>query len=170
MPAETDPLRPHPDDELHRMARAIIGTVPGLGSILKEMFTGIIADPAQRRRDDVIRDVLLRLKRLEDNSRLSLVELANREEFVATFIRMVQAASREVEKEKIRVLKNAIITTALRKDSLEDSVQAMLLNVLEQATIAHITMLHMFRQNERSVEEIVLESSSSPTAYNERVI
>jgi hypothetical protein len=112
---EDDPLRPHPDDELHRVARAVIGTLP-LGSMLKEMFTGIVADPAQRRRDAIIRDLLIRLKRLEQNAGLDLAQLAAREDFVATFVRVIQAASREVEKEKMALLKNAVINTAMGDD------------------------------------------------------
>ena len=149
------------------MARAVIGTLP-LGSMLKEMFTGIVADPAQRRRDAIIRDLLIRLKRLEQNAELDLGQLAAREDFVATFVRVIQAASREIEKEKMVLLKNAVINTAMG-DDLEPSVRAMLLGILEQATLAHVAMLQKLKEQEQTVESILLANAPNKAgAYNER--
>jgi hypothetical protein len=69
-----DPLSSRPDDEIHRLARGVIGLLP-LGSLLTEMFTRIVVDPAQQRRDRIIREILEKIaisKRLDASAQTDL--------------------------------------------------------------------------------------------------
>jgi hypothetical protein len=141
---DRDPLARHPDDELHRLTRGLISMLP-LGGLMKEMFTSIVADPAQLRRDKIIRDILERLVALEEAGQISAQRLATRPEFASGFIRTISTADRELEEEKLVFLRNAVVNTAI-DENLESSLRAMLFSVLERVTTAHIAIL-------RTIEE-----------------
>jgi hypothetical protein len=139
-----DPLSSRPDDEIHRLARGVIGLLP-LGSLLTEMFTKIVVDPAQQRRDRIIREILEKIANLEETRRISSDRLASRPDFAASFVRGITAVDREVEPEKLALIRNAIVNTAIDEE-LEPSIRAMLFGVLERVTTAHIGIMHAIEE------------------------
>jgi hypothetical protein len=139
-----DPLSSRPDDEIHRLARGVIGLLP-LGSLLTEMFTRIVVDPAQQRRDRIIREILEKIANLEETRRISSDRLASRPDFAASFFRGITAVDREVEPEKLALIRNAIVNTAIDEE-LEPSIRAMLFGVLERVTTAHIGIMHAIEE------------------------
>jgi hypothetical protein len=125
---------------------------------MKEMFTGIVADPAQLRRDKIIRDIFERLVALEEAGQFSAQRLATRPEFASGFIRTISTADRELEEEKLVFLRNAVVNTAI-DENLESSLRAMLFSVLERVTTAHIAILRTIEEKNQlfGTKELALE-------------
>ncbi len=138
----TDPLNRGPADELHLVLRGAISAVPVVGGPLVELFNRIIAEPVQKRRDVVFHSILERLHDLETKHLLDVEQLAKRPEFHACLLRGIQAALREIETDKIKIIEDAVINTAL-DPNLEPTIRAMMFNALERVTTEHIKLLRM---------------------------
>lgn len=131
-----DPLKSKPDDELHRLVRGAVGMVPVLGPVLQEMFVSVIADPAQKRRDAFLRDVLERVVALE----LELEKLKANTNFQCSLIQATQIILRTADPIKIEGLQNAVINSA-RFENLDDSIRHMFMQHLDRLTGLHIKLL-----------------------------
>jgi hypothetical protein len=131
-----DPLKPHPDDELYKLLRGAAGAIPVLGSFAQEMLQGVIADPAMRRRDEAIRDILERIQHLE----IAIEELKKNTNFQTSFIQASQIVLRTADQEKIDYLKNAVVNSALAED-LSDTIRHIFMQRLDTLTTLHIRLL-----------------------------
>jgi hypothetical protein len=131
-----DPLKPHPDDELYKILRGAAGSIPVIGSFAQEILAGVIADPAMKRRDEAILDILERVRQLE----IAIEDLKKNTNFQTSFIQASQIILRTTDKEKIEYLKNAAVNSALFGD-LSDTIRHIFMQRLDQLTALHIQLL-----------------------------
>lgn len=135
-----DPFEPQPDDELHRLARALIAVVPIVGPVALEVFTGVIAEPAQRRRDKLLSEILERLAAMEQEGKLRIADLTADPGFQASFIQAAQSAIRTVQQEKLEMLRNAVLNSALAGD-LDENIRQMFFQLIDRLNALHVALL-----------------------------
>ncbi|RYE46269.1 MAG: hypothetical protein EOP24_16645 [Hyphomicrobiales bacterium] len=143
-----------PDEGLTKvmtfMAKAGLGMLPG-GSVLAELVTLVVIDPAQKRRDWLLNNIVARVEDLEREGVVSLDELADDERVSAIVLTAVQAAQRSIGEQKLRDLANATmqgIASVSERDRVTISI-----NIIDRLTEAHIVALRMFAQAEGQLED-----------------
>jgi hypothetical protein len=130
-----------PDDEVHDVAKALIECVPGIGPIASHLFSMVVAPPLEKRRAKWMNSVAERLKRLEGTIQdFDLKSLKDNEIFITMLMQATQLAIRNHQDEKLEMLRNAVINTALGIN-IEESEQIALLRLIEELTPLHMHLL-----------------------------
>lgn len=127
-------------DIIHSLVKGGLGTIPVIGSLAAEVFGLVVTPPLEKRRAEWMNEVSEKLKCLEDNKVISLMELQNNEQFVDVVLQATTYALKTSEKEKIKAFQNAIINTALGEFS-DKTLTQIFLNQLDSFTPWHITIL-----------------------------
>lgn len=125
------------------MAKAGLSFLPA-GGIWSELFTLLVGDPASKRRDEFMADVLLRLKQLEESGHIRLEDVAGNEEVSAILLQAGSIAQRSAGHEKLKALKDAAIRGTCNPS--ERTAAMVTLNVLDRLTDVHIYILRGMEQ------------------------
>lgn len=132
------------DDFAIAVTRATIASIPIVGGGAVEFFNLVVGDPAQKRRDEFYERLLERLQNLEGTiSAITPENLANDEQFQATFIECAQISARTTQEQKRELLRNAIINTAVATN-LNETVRAMFVQLTDRLTVDHIRLLKIY--------------------------
>jgi hypothetical protein len=99
----SDPLGNKPEDFLNKAMKAGVGALPVVGGALAELFNFVVADPAQERRDDFLRETMARLVDLQaQHDELSAEALRDNEQFQATMLQAARLATATASSEKTK--------------------------------------------------------------------
>lgn len=131
-------------DELHRVARAGLSMIPGLGGPAVEFFNRLLAAPIQQRRDTWLNELAERVTKLEQEGRINVDDLQNNDEFVSTVMQASQVAIRNHQQEKLDALRNAVLNTALNAYP-DDMRREFFVNMIDRLTTQHLLLLRFFR-------------------------
>lgn len=140
--------KPAITEKIRKVASAgytIIGTVLNapemaiIGTIVDLMGTS-----GNRRLEEWLELLAVRLSYLEER----LEELFNDDSFVTTVYAATQAAVRTHQEEKREALCNAVLNAA-SNSPLDDDIQAFYIQIIDQLTPKHITLLTLFNNPER---------------------
>jgi len=131
------------------LGKSSLSVLPG-GSILAELLTLVIADPAGRRRDRFLTDIAARLQLLEQQGRVSLDELADDDRVSAFLLQAVQVAQRSTGEGKYEALRNAALNGTCNPD--KRSLTPVVIGLLDRLTDNHIYIMtgikHMVRPSD----------------------
>ena len=127
-------------DDLHRVARAALSTIPIVGGAAVELFNHLLAPPIQRRRDAWLNDLAQRLAKLEQEGRVKIEDLQHSDEFISTVMQASQVAVRNHQKEKLDALRNAVMNTAIGQ-APDDAKREMFLAFIDDFTVWHLKVL-----------------------------
>lgn len=142
------------------VGKAMIGSVPIVGSAASELLSLVISKPISKRRDEWMIKLYEELKTLEEVVNGFRVEnLKYNEQFVTVVLNATQLAVRNHSEEKLLALKNACINTALKINTNEDK-QLIFLKYVEELIPLDIKILyHFMNPKERCIEKSVNMSS-----------
>lgn len=134
--------------------KAIVGSVPIVGSVASELLSLVISEPVSKRRDAWMIKLYEELKDLEQVVNGFRIEnLKDNEQFVTVVLNATQLAIRNHSEEKLLALKNACINTALKINTDEDK-QLIFLNYIEELIPLDIKLLyHFMNPEERCIEK-----------------
>jgi hypothetical protein len=138
-------------DVAHTLTKAGLSAIPFVGGPIAELMSLIWEPALSKRRDEW-------LKRLAEDLELltikidgfKLEDLANNDAFITTTIQASQNAIRNHQKEKLDALRNAVLNSALEKDS-NDDLHAFFLTLIERLTVFHIQILQIIASKEYGV-------------------
>lgn len=141
-----------------KTARIITGLIPGGGSVY-DTFTAIVQPLHVRRRDEWIKEVTLRLHKLEQEKRINLAELAENEEFITVITRATLLAIQTHQQEKKNAFKNIVTETSLyiTADDLDFDEMNAMLTILERLNSLHIYLLTMIENLRERAENSGIE-------------
>lgn len=138
-----------PDSEkAHRVARAALSGVPGLGGALVETFNALIEPPMTRRKTEWMEQVTEAINELYEKGIVTESDLQENEKFFTTLVHASNVAIKNHEKEKLEALRNAVLNSAL-PDAPDDTWQQLFLNLIDSCTSWHIAILKLFQGPEK---------------------
>lgn len=142
------------------VGKAMIGSVPLVGSAASELLSLVISEPISKRRDEWMIKLYEELKTLEEVVNGFRIEnLKYNEQFVTVVLNATQLAVRNHSEEKLSALKNACINTALKINTNEDK-QLIFLKYVEELIPLDIKILYHFMDpKERCIEKSINISS-----------
>jgi len=129
-------------DLAYSVLKTGIASVPIAGNAAAEFFQLLVQPPLERRRDEWMRDVSDRLRKLEEEG-LTIEKLQNNQQFVSTVMQASQISMRTHQQEKREALRNAVINSA-RAIFPDENMQQMFLNFVDDFTEWHIRLLKLF--------------------------
>jgi hypothetical protein len=126
------------------LAKGALGAVPFAGTFLAEMVDLLYRQPIDRRRDEWMRDVADALEEVR-RRRPDLIAgvVAENEEFVTIVHRATEVALRTHEKQKRRMLRNALWHSALPSAASHD-LQLYFLRLIEELTVTQVLILNLY--------------------------
>jgi hypothetical protein len=129
-------------DLLYDITKAAISAVPGIGGPAAELLAIALISPLEKRRDEWMSSVAVRLQAAE----LRLDKLADDPAFVTTLVHATQIASRNHQEEKLSALRNAVVNSALGNAPAED-LRALFLTLVDELTPTHLRILRLFESS-----------------------
>lgn len=156
-------------ESFHKAAKLISGLIPG-GASAYELFTALVKPLHEKRREEWVKSVTLRLHKLETKGKVNLKELARNEEFNTLLTKATLIAQQNHQEEKIEALKNLVINTSLNisEETLDFEMADYFLSILDRINPIHILLLKIFRDPEQAgidndlTLENFIEATQSP--------
>jgi hypothetical protein len=133
--------KPTREDYVHKGIKTVVASIPGVGAIAAEVFSTVFEAPVAKRRSEWINSIANSLLELEKKVEgFSIENLSQNEMFITATLQATNISMRNHQHEKIELLRNAVLNSALPK-APEDDVQLMFLNFIDTFTLTHITAL-----------------------------
>lgn len=134
-------------DAVHTLVKASIASIPLVGGAAAEFFSALITPPINKRRDAWLNSIAEDLKELEKEvDQFKIETLSQNERFISTFLSATQKASRTHVNAKLEALRNAVLNSALDKESEEDFLESLFLDMIEEISSLHIRLLRFFEK------------------------
>lgn len=159
--SEKDPLdRSNLDlslgDFAHRSIKGALASFPIGGSFLSEVF-GLAKDsPLEKRTKKFMLALAEKLELLAKESKIDVEELKNNDEFLDIIIQTYEIAIKNSQKEKLELLQNGVLNTAL-KINIEQDEKLNFLEILARITPSHYRVLKILYEPEEILSNIVNE-------------
>jgi len=135
-----DPVIEPTQDKFHRVARAVAGSVPVVGSSLAEIVSAIITPPYEVRTNAWLHILSKTMNTLIDFHNQNESSLRENNNLLSAIIRSSDIAVRTSSPEITQALSNALISVALNQN-LEEAIIAIYLNSTSRLTSLHLKLL-----------------------------
>jgi hypothetical protein len=136
-------FKPTKTDIAHTLTKAGLSSIPLVGGAAAELMNLIWEPALSKRRDEWLKGLAENLQNLEEKVEGFKIEnLADNESFITISIQASQAAIRNHQREKLDILRNAVLNSAL-KISLTDDLNLYFLSLIENLTVIHIKVLNL---------------------------
>jgi hypothetical protein len=159
-------------DTAHAVARAVVGSIPVVGSAATELFNKLITPPLEKRRNKWMKEIGESLSKLEEAGVITLDNLQGNDVFIDVVMQASTMAIRNSHEEKHEALRNAVLNSAL-PDAPDESKQQMFINWIDELTSWHLRMLKLlsdpkkwYRDNNREAPVYHITSSLSQVLTN----
>ena len=124
-------------DKNYNALKALVSSVPAVGSLGVSFFESRIVHPATQRICKFLETLVLEFEELK--SKIELVDFES-PAFQTIIIRASEIASRTHQEQKLEALRNVVLNSSISR-ALEDDILAMFLNWIDDFTELHISIL-----------------------------
>lgn len=159
-------------DTAHAVARAVVGSIPVVGSAATELFNKLITPPLEKRRNKWMKEIGESLSKLEEAGVITLENLQENDVFIDVVMQASTMAIRNSHEEKHEALRNAVLNSAL-PDAPDEAKQQMFINWIDELTSWHLRMLKLlsdpkkwYRENNKEAPQYHFSSSISQVLTN----
>lgn len=131
-------------DAVHAVAKAAIGSVPGIGAAGAELFAYVVQAPYEKRREEWMEQVGEVLAELRNRRGVDLEALRDDPEFTDTVLTATQAALRTRSAKKKEALRNVIANSAMQS-APDEADRIMFIRLVDELSEWHLALLELFR-------------------------
>jgi len=138
-------------EALDKTAKIVSGLIPG-GASAYELFTALVTPLHVKRKEGWVREVTMRLHKLETEGKINMEELSRNEEFNTIITKATLLAQQTHQKEKIEALKNVVINSAIKlsREVIDFDEIDYFLTFIQRISPLHILIINTF-ENPREV-------------------
>ncbi|NTU19793.1 hypothetical protein HPY28_05590 [Brevibacillus sp. HB1.2] len=148
-------------DYAHGLAKATLGSVPVVGNGLSELFTLLVTQPSEKRKENILIMIDERLKELKVKvDRFNIEQLSTNENFLSVTLQATQISLRTHQDDKRVALLNAITNSAL-STSVDENLQQMFLSFIDTFNEWHLRILVLLKDPKQYLEAAGLNSNFS---------
>ncbi len=134
-------------DLLYALTKAGLASIPIAGAAASELLQLIIASPLEKRRTKWLTDIGEKLRKLEEENRITLTDLQTNESFIDIIIQTTSNVLKTRNKSKHEYYKNILINSVLKND-IDESETHIFINLIDTLTVWHIKILNLFHTPE----------------------
>ena len=146
-------------DYAHGLTKATLSSVPVVGNGLSELFSLLVTQPSEKRKENILIMIDERLRELECKvESFNTESLTTNENFLSVTLQATQISLRTHQVEKRVALLNAITNSAL-SISVEENLQQMFLSFIDTFNEWHLRILVLLRDPKAYLEEKGLSSN-----------
>ncbi len=127
-------------DYAYTALKGIVGMIPIAGAPIAELLGIIVSPPLEKRRREWMEEIGNRLHELEREKKVNLETLRSDPKFIDTVIEATRIAIKTSIKEKLAVLRNIVVNTAVGGNP-DESEALIFLALVDRFTILHIKVL-----------------------------
>jgi hypothetical protein len=139
-------------DYLHAGTKAALSSVPMAGNFLSEIFSLVVTQPSEKRKENILAMIDERLNKLAEKvQNFNIEDLSKNEVFLSVVLQASNIALRTHVLDKKAALLNAITNAAL-SIGIEDSLQQMFLNFIDDFTEWHLRILLLMDDPQKHLE------------------
>lgn len=145
--------KPDNAEEFYKFSKFITKSIAGglapvgLSGLATEFFDLVVSDPAVKRRDRIIVEIVNRLVQLEQSGRILLSDLEGDEEVAALLFKTVQAAMRSSGENKLLSLRNAAVRGIAEKSPTGANAAQTVVSTLDRMTELHVIALSWLKNS-----------------------
>lgn len=155
-------------DFAHSSVKGAIGTIPVVGSFLSEVFSLSKDSPFEKRKKEFILALANKIEILSKQSRIDVNSLKNNSEFHDIIIQTYEIAIKNSQKEKLQLLQNVVVNSALGIKIPQDE-KLLFLDRLDRITPSHYRVLQVWYNPKPSISQIITDrynlGKSNKTVY-----
>ncbi len=130
-------------DVIYAGIKGMLGEIPG-GSTAGELLALVVTPPLAQRMDNFLEGLAQDIAELQDQvESLQSDKLTANQLFITATVQAAQIALRSHQPEKIDILRNAVLNTAILTDPKDDMVQTFL-SYVDTLTVSHIVVLEYY--------------------------
>ena len=126
-------------DVAYAAVKAVVAAVPFVGGSAGELLGLALRPPLEKRRDEWMKSVALRLQATEQR----FERLTSDPSFVTTIAAASLIAMRNHQEEKLEALRNAVVNCAIG-NAPGDDLRALFLSLVDELTPTHLRILKLF--------------------------
>jgi hypothetical protein len=123
--------------------KGIFSLVPGIGPLAAEL-AGLYLNPLEPRKQAWIAEVSSALNEIKERFALLPESLQSNEAFISFLYQATTIALKNHQREKIRALRNALVSVATPPGHYADDAAFQFLRYIDELTPTHLTMLACF--------------------------
>lgn len=139
-----DPLVEPAADKIYRLVSIGVQAIPFVGGAIGETFHAFLKSPAERRQRQAIAVMMEAINELQKKISRSREDLINDEAFVSTLFTAASMATRTADADKLKAIKQAVISGAL-EGAPDEAAQQMFMTTLADMTSIHLKLLPYFK-------------------------
>ncbi|MBB5356845.1 hypothetical protein HDE76_000027 [Rhodanobacter sp. ANJX3] len=139
-----EPIVESETDKIYRVISIGVQAIPLVGGAIGEAFHAFVKSPFERRQRRAIELMMEAINSLQDKVFRSQEDLINDEAFVSTLFTAASMATRTADAEKLRAIKQAVISGALDA-APDEAMQQMFMATLAGMTGVHLKLLPYFK-------------------------
>ncbi|QNE41994.1 hypothetical protein F1C16_20425 (plasmid) [Hymenobacter sp. NBH84] len=136
-------------DKAHAVVVVAAGSIPIVGSTIGEVYKWLVPSPLERRIADWQDAVTDTLRMLVERRGIDLDSLGANEEFISLLISTSSVALKTHQKEKRKMLKNALLNSFLHEVNYD--IAATYIDLIDRLTPTHIALLKFISGNQALV-------------------
>jgi hypothetical protein len=140
------------EDTLHALIKGALA-LPPAGTLWADLFGLLVRTPFQRRLENWMSVVEMRLRHLAARDRELFDRLFGDEEFASVLLSATQAAARTHQQEKIELLAAAVSQSAAGTD-LSTDLQMLFIRFVDDLTPVHVRLLKYLEEHSSDVENV----------------
>ena len=141
-------------EALDKTAKIVSGLVPG-GASAYELFTALVAPLHVKRKEGWVREVTMRLHKLETEGKIKMEELSRNEEFNTIITKATLLAQQTHQKEKVEALRNIVQNAAIKLPSsvMYFDMMDYFLSILDRINPIQILLLKLYKDPQTAALE-----------------
>lgn len=131
-------------DKVYRLVSIGSQLIPVFGGAIGEAFHAFVKSPVERRQLKAIELMMDAINELYERTRRSQEDLIKDEAFVSTLFTAATLSARTADEEKLKAIKNAVISSAMM-GAPNEAFQQMYMATLADMTSIHLRLLSYFK-------------------------
>lgn len=147
-------FRPTVTDLVHTGIKAGFSSIPLVGGPISEILSFAVNSPINKRIEAFITSLDLRVKDIEAKGQVNYSEFIKDDEFIDVLIQSLQLVAKNSQDEKIEMIRNCVLNTALHID-IERDKKMMFLNTVNQITPHHLKVLEVITQPSDAIKQLL---------------
>ena len=146
-----DPPKHTEADTLHALVKGTLSLATG--GLAGDVFAFLVRAPFERRMEEWMNRVEMRLRHLAARDQQIIRSLPDRDAFISVMIAATQAAGRTHRDDKLQMLAAAVESSAAGVD-LDEDMQLLFVRYIDELTATHFALLAFLKEHAEDVARI----------------
>ena len=156
-------------DKNYNARKALVGLIPHIGSPLAEFYTTYVSNPAQERLLYFLENLVDEFEKIKNTVKGFTIESLESDPIFSTMlIRSMEIVRRTHQKEKILLVKNLLLNSALIDSVNDDDLKLLFLDLIDELKLSQFNLLFLINNyaNYNKKQTVLDAMYANPLLYS----